>query len=267
VLFGVVNPSGRLAESIPLRLEDTASFLNFPGEKGHVRYGEGLFVGYRDFDARDAAVSFPFGHGLSYTTFGYSGLSVLESGDGIEVSVTVTNTGERDGREVVQVYVSVPGSSVQRPIRELKGFANVAVAAGSAESVVIRIAAEDLAFYDVAAARWTVEGGEYLVSVGASSRDLRATASVELAGDAGLAPLTIDSTIGEWLQHPAGSAILLGALSQGDAQFGGMLQDPGMRKMVESMPLARVAAFPGSPVTRDQLGHLVAAANGEAAAG
>ena len=116
VLFGVVNPSGRLAESIPLRLEDTPAFLNFPGEAGHVRYGEGLFVGYRDYDARDAAVSFPFGHGLSYTTFEFSGLVGLGLGRRASTSaLTVTNTGDRDGREVVQVYVSVPGSSVLAP--------------------------------------------------------------------------------------------------------------------------------------------------------
>jgi beta-glucosidase len=269
VLFGVVNPSGRLAESIPLRLEDTASYLNFPGEKGHVRYGEGLFVGYRDFDARDAAVSFPFGHGLSYTSFAFSGLTVAADadGDGIAVSLDVANTGDRDGREVVQVYVSVPGSSVQRPVRELKGFANVAVAAGATERVAVRIPNEDLAFYDTAQERWTVEAGEYEVTVGASSRDLRGSATVTLAGDAGLPLLAFDSTIGEWLAHPIGSQILMGALAQsGGGAVAGMLDDPGLRRMAESMPLNRVAAFPGSPVTAEQIQQLVAAANAATAA-
>ncbi|MFJ8895103.1 glycoside hydrolase family 3 C-terminal domain-containing protein [Leifsonia sp. NPDC102414] len=269
VLFGVVNPSGRLAESIPLRLEDTASYLNFPGEKGHVRYGEGLFVGYRDFDARDAAVSFPFGHGLSYTSFAFSGLTVAADadGDGIAVSLDVANTGDRDGREVVQVYVSVPGSSVQRPVRELKGFANVAVAAGATERVTVRIPNEDLAFYDTAQERWTVEAGEYEVTVGASSRDLRGSATVTLAGDAGLPLLAFDSTIGEWLAHPIGSQILMGALAQsGGGAVAGMLDDPGLRRMAESMPLNRVAAFPGSPVTAEQIQQLVAAANAATAA-
>lgn len=267
VLFGVVNPSGRLAESIPLRLEDTASYLNFPGEKGHVRYGEGLFVGYRDFDARNAEVSFPFGHGLSYAAFEFSGLAVSGDADGIEVSVDVMNTGERDGREVVQVYVSVPGSSVQRPVRELKGFANVAVAAGASERVTVRIPSEDLAFYDTAQERWVVEGGEYEVAVGASSRDLRGTATVALAGDAGLPLLAFDSTLGEWLAHPVGGQILMGALGQsGGGAVAGMLDDPGLRRMAESMPLNRVAAFPGSPVTAEQIHQLVAAANAATAA-
>jgi beta-glucosidase len=265
VLFGVVNPSGRLAESIPVRIEDTASYLNFPGEKGHVRYGEGLFVGYRDFDARGAAVSYPFGHGLSYTTFAFGALTASPAADGgIRVSVEVTNTGDRDGREVVQVYVSVPASRVQRPLRELKGFANVAVAAGATETVVIDLSAADLAYYDTELGGWSVEGGDYVVEVGASSRDLRGSVTVTLDGDGRTAPLTVDSTLGEWLEHPVGGPILMAALAQStQAQgMGAMLADPGLRRMAESIPLVRAAAFPGSPVTREQLDQLVAAANG-----
>ncbi|MEY9952234.1 glycoside hydrolase family 3 C-terminal domain-containing protein [Leifsonia sp. EB34] len=264
VLFGVVNPSGRLAETIPLRLEDTASYLNFPGEKGHVRYGEGLFVGYRDFDARDAAVSFPFGHGLSYTTFAFGVPTATVTGEGgIRVTVDVTNTGDRDGREVVQVYVSVPASRVQRPVRELKGFANLAVAAGATETAVIDLAAEDLAYFDIELGGWTVEGGDYVVEVGASSRDLRGSAVVTLAGDGRAAPLTVQSTLGEWLSHPVGGPILMSALAQSaEAQgMGAMLNDPSLRRMAESIPLVRAAAFPGSPVTAEQLDQLVAAAN------
>ena len=104
VLFGAVNPSGKLAETVPLRLEDTPAFLNFPGEDGHVRYGEGLFVGYRWYEARRMEVAFPFGHGLSYTTFGYGDAAAAVTADGdVEVRITVTNTGDRAGREVVQV--------------------------------------------------------------------------------------------------------------------------------------------------------------------
>lgn len=263
VLFGVVNPSGRLAESIPVRLEDTASYLNFPGEKGHVRYGEGLFVGYRDFDARGLTVSFPFGHGLSYTTFAFGApVASVNADGGLRVSVDVTNTGARDGREVVQVYVSVPGSRVQRPVRELKGFANVAVAAGATETVLVEIPAADLAYYDTELGGWVVEGGDYVVEVGASSRDLRGSATVALAGDGRRAPLTVDSTLGEWLEHPVGGPVLMAALAQSEeAQgMGAMLADPDLRRMAESIPLIRAASFPGSPVTREQLDQLVAAA-------
>ena len=117
VLFGTVNPSGRLAETIPLRLQDHPSYLDFPGEHGHVRYGEGLFVGYRGFDAREQEVAYPFGFGLSYTAFGYGRATATATAAGVEVRVAVTNTGDRDGREVVQVYASLPGSAVRRARR------------------------------------------------------------------------------------------------------------------------------------------------------
>jgi len=263
VLFGAVNPSGRLAETVIAHLGDTAASINFPGEKGHVRYGEGLFVGYRDVDAREVAVSFPFGHGLSYTTFDFGAPAVEATADGgIHVSVDVTNSGDRDGREVVQVYVALPGSAVTRPVRELKGFANVAIAAGATESVVIEIPADDLAYYDTDLAGWIVEGGDYVVSVGASSRDLRGTATVTLAGDGKAVPLSVESTLGEWLSHPVGAQVLGAALAQtGDAAVAGMLADPGLRRMAEGIPLIRAIGFSGNAVSPEQLDQLVAAAN------
>jgi beta-glucosidase len=131
--------------------------------------------------------------------------------------------------------------------------------------VRIHIPNEDLAYFDTARGAWVVEGGDYEVHVGASSRDLRGTAGVSLAGDAGPAILSAESTIGEWLKHPVGGQILAGALAQsGDAGMGAMLADPALMRMIESMPLNRVAAFPGSPVTAEQLGQLVVAANGAA---
>ena len=264
VLFGLVNPSGRLAETIPVRLEDTPAFLDFPGEAGHVRYGEGLFVGYRYYDSRDAAVDFAFGHGLSYTTFEYSGISAVQSEVGLEVTLTITNTGSRDGREVAQVYVGVPGSAAVRPVRELKGFASVEVAAGASRQVTIVIPSEDLAYFDTASAAWTVESGDYAVSVGASSRDLRGEVVVAVVGDAGLTELQVDSTVGEWMRHPIGGQILGAAFAQGTGnEMGALLADPAMLRMAESMPLNRVAAFPGSPITSEQLDQLVVAVNAQ----
>lgn len=145
-----------------MRIEDTPAFLDFPGEFSHVRYGEGLFVGYRWYDARRLEVAFPFGHGLSYTTFEYgdAAASVAENGD-IAVTVPVTNTGDRAGREVVQVYTSLPGSPVQRPQRELKTFASVALEAGETRSVTVTVRRKDLAYWDIRADRWVVEGGSY----------------------------------------------------------------------------------------------------------
>jgi beta-glucosidase len=264
VLFGRVNPSGRLAETIPLRLADHPSYLDFPGEHGHVRYGEGLFVGYRGFDAREQEVAYPFGFGLSYTTFSYGAATATATADGIEVRVPVTNAGQRDGREVVQVYVSLPGSRVTRAPRELKAFASVPIEAGQTREVALAIAREDLAYWDTRLGRWVVEGGEYHCAVGASSRDLRATVTVVVAGDDARVPLTADSTLGEWLADPRG-AQALGAAFAGPSGDGGpmatLLTNPTMLLFLSSLPLARLTAFPGTPLTAEAIATLVAAVN------
>lgn len=264
VLYGVVNPSGRLTETIPLRLADTPAYLDFPGEFGHVRYGEGLFVGYRWYDARDAAVHFPFGHGLSYTSFAYSGLEVSADANGIAARVTVTNTGERDGREVVQLYTGLAGSAVQRAPRELKAFASVELAAGESRVVELAVRREDLAYWDVRVDRWVVEGGEYLVAVGASSRDLRVEAGVAVEGDAVRLPLTMESSIGDLMGDPVAGPIVaqaLGGLFGGDPAMAAMADDEGMAKMMASFPIGRLVGFPGIPVTREQIEQLLQAAN------
>ena len=261
VLFGRVNPSGRLAETIPLRLEDHPSYLDFPGENGHVRYGEGIHVGYRGFDAREREVAYPFGFGLSYTTFEYGQASATATADGIDIRIPVTNAGGRDGREVVQVYVSLPGSRVRRAPRELKAFASVEIPAGQTVDVRLRVERDDLAYWDTRLGRWVVEGGEYHCAVGASSRDLRSTAVVTVAGDDARVPLTADSSVAEWLADPRGAELLTEALNAGgDPAIARLFADPEMLAMIGSTPLARLAAFPGSPVTPEVLEKLVAAA-------
>jgi len=264
VLFGRVNPSGRLAETIPLKLRDHPSYLDFPGEHGHVRYGEGLYVGYRGFDAREQPVAYPFGFGLSYTTFEYGQPSATATDAGIEVRVPVTNAGQRDGREVVQVYVSLPGSAVRRAPRELKAFASVPVAAGETADVTLVIDRDDLAYWDTRLGRWVVEGGEYHCAVGACSRDLRGTAVSEVKGDDARVPLTTDSTLGEWLADPRGAQVL-GQAFAGAADTDGMMaaafSDPTMLLFLSAIPLGRMAAFPGSPLTPQLIADLVAAAN------
>jgi beta-glucosidase len=267
VVFGRVNPSGRLAETIPLKLADHPSYLDFPGENGHVRYGEGIHVGYRGFDARDQDVAYPFGFGLSYTTFSYGQASAAVTGTGIEVRVPVTNTGQRDGREVVQVYVSLPGSAVRRAPRELKAFANVAIAAGQTADVVLTIDRADLAYWETRLGRWVVEGGEYHCAVGASSRDLRTTAVADVSGDDARVPLTAESTVAEWFADPRGAELLGQAFAAAAASGDGgpvtdLLADPGLAMFIGSLPLSRVAAFPGNPLTPELLDKLLANANG-----
>lgn len=263
VLFGRVNPSGRLAETIPLKLQDHPSYLDFPGENMHVRYGEGIHVGYRGFDARDQEVAYPFGFGLSYTTFEYGQASAVATGAGIEVRIPVTNTGGRDGREVVQVYVSLPGSKTRRAPRELKTFANVAIAVGETADVVLTIARDDLAYWDTRLGRWVVEGGEYHCAVGASSRDLRSTAVAEVAGDDTRVPLTPDSTVAEWFADPRGAELLGQALAAmpGEGPVARLVADPELAAFIGSLPLRRMTAFPGSQLTAEVLDKLAAAAN------
>ncbi|GHE90704.1 glycosyl hydrolase [Amycolatopsis deserti] len=263
VLFGRVNPAGRLAETIPVRLADHPSYLDFPGENGHVRYGEGLHVGYRGFDARELEVAYPFGFGLSYTTFEYGQARATATDAGIEVRVPVTNTGDRDGREVVQVYVSVPGSGVRRAPRELKAFANVPIAAGETTEVVLHIAREDLAYWDTRLHRWVVEGGEYHCAVGSSSRHLHTTATAEVTGDDVRLPLTGESTVAEWFADPRGAELLGRAFASADSgPIARLIADPGTISLVGSLPLSRMSAFPGSPLTADALAKLIAEANG-----
>ena len=254
VLFGTVDPSGRLAETIPLRLADVPSYTDFPGEHSHVRYGEGLFVGYRGFDARGTDVSFPFGHGLSYTSFAYSDASATAE----EVAVTVTNIGGRAGTEVVQVYVSVPGSAVTRPPRELKGFAKVRLEPGEARQVRIPLRRSDLAYWDTRVDEWVVEGGRYVVEIGASSRDLRVRCDVDITGDAVRVPLTLDSSIGEVLANPAAAEVLGRMFAQ--SAGGSAALDPAVPAMAASMPLGRVLSFGDFGIEADQVQALLDAA-------
>ncbi|MGF3056814.1 glycoside hydrolase family 3 C-terminal domain-containing protein [Microbacterium sp. YY-01] len=269
VLFGAVNPSGKLTETIPVRLEDNPSYGNFPGEFGHVRYGEGILVGYRWYDARNIDVVYPFGHGLSYTSFDYGQVTAETVDSGIRVTVDVTNTGARDGREVVQVYTGLAQSAVQRAPRELKAFASVALAAGETRTIELHIDREDLAYWDIRVDRWVVEGGEYTIDVAASSRDIRSSTTVTVDGDAVDVPLTMESSIGDLLRNPVSGPIMRGAMSgmfgdqsHNDAESA---QEPDtddtLAKILESFPIGRIVGFPNVPVTYEQIEQLIAAAN------
>ena len=180
VLFGDVTPSGKLPQTFPVRVEDNPAYLNFPGENGKVYYGEGLFVGYRYYDKKRIAPLFPFGFGLSYTTFGYSPLRLstqeINPDDTLQVSVDVTNTGQRAGQEVVQLYVRDMQARLQRPEKELKAFAKVHLEPGECKTITLSIERSALAYYDDLAHQWVAEAGEFEVLVGASSQDIRATA-------------------------------------------------------------------------------------------
>ena len=190
ILFGDVNPSGRLPTTWPHRLEDTPAFVNYPGELGEVHYGEGLFIGYRHYDARQIEPRFAFGHGLSYTVFEYANARAAvregpgdEDGGDLEVTVEVEvrNAGPVAGQEVVQLYLRDPEASVARPERELAAFAKVSLEPGETQTVRLTLGAEALSYWDKTQQRWVAEAGGYEAQLGGSSRDLRATAAFELA--------------------------------------------------------------------------------------
>jgi len=260
LLLGRVSPSGRLAETIPQKLSDNPTIGNFPGEDHIVRYGEGLLIGYRWYDAHEMPVAYPFGHGLSYTSFDYSDLEVTVLDDGprprVEVAVTVANSGDRAGAEVVQVYVGDPVASVYRPVQELRGFRKVAVEAGASTRVTIELDHRAFAYWHTARAEWAVEGGEFQIRVGASSRDIRLTQSVTLSGGEISAPLAVDSSYGEFLAVPDARDWLHETLLR--APLGERVIGTHLGKMLETVPVSRLSRFPGSGFTEADIEDFLA---------
>ena len=253
ILVGVAEPSGRLTETIPLRLADTPSFLNFPGEANVVRYGEGVFVGYRHYETIDRPVRYPFGFGLTYTTFAIGEPVATRTG----VRVRVTNTGTRAGSEVVQVYVAPAPSAVARPVRELRGFAKVRLEPG--ESSEVEIALDDRAFahWDVLRHEWRVPGGEYRIEVGRNAHDIVGSVVVRRRGPAP-ERLTLESTVGELLDHPVTGPILARAVrGAGDSSA----MDGNLFDMVSSVPIRRLMRFPGVGDSMRRLPLLLTIAN------
>lgn len=179
-LLGITNPSGKLSETWPLALEDTPCHRYYPGRERTCEYREGLYVGYRYYDTASIPVRYPFGYGLSYTTFSYSGLKT----DGKQVTFTLQNTGEADGAEVAQVYVSCKNSAVYRPRKELKGFVKVFLRAGESKEVTVTLDDKAFRYFDVDTGAFEIEGGEYEISVAASVSDVKLTATMQVTGSA-----------------------------------------------------------------------------------
>ncbi|NJM40749.1 MAG: glycosyl hydrolase, partial [Anaerolineae bacterium] len=230
VLLGKTNPCGKLAETFPLKLSDTPAYLNHPGENGTVRYGEGLFIGYRYYEAKRVPVQFPFGYGLSYTTFAYSNLKLsaahFNDVDGLAVSVDVTNTGAVAGKEIVQVYVHDCKSRLVRPDKELKGFAKVALQPGETKTVTVQLNFRAFAYFHPGHHRWVAESGEFNILVGASSADIRCNATVTLRSTLELPSLLHpQSTVRDWLDDSHGKPVFEPMFSQMMAQWGTMLGD------------------------------------------
>lgn len=184
VITGRANPSGRLNETYPVRYEDTPAFRSFPSTERCALYREGLYTGYRYYDTSGVRVQFPFGYGLSYTSFSFSDPVVTEKG----ITFILTNTGERDGAEVAQMYVGLPDGQVFRPRKELKGFAKVFLKAGESRKVAIPFDDKTFRYWNVSTNGWETEGGEYQIMVGSSVSDIRLTAGWKVQGTAGSLP-------------------------------------------------------------------------------
>jgi beta-glucosidase len=256
ILYGVVNPSGKLAETFPLQLEDTPAHINFPGENGQVRYGEGLFIGYRYYDAKRAPVLFPFGYGLSYTTFAYSNAHVsattFRDVDGVTVSVDITNTGAVAGKEIVQVYVRDCQCKLVRPEKELKGFAKVELQPGETKSVAVTLDFRAFAFWHPGHKQWVAEEGEFDILIGASAADIRASVPVTLHSTQTLPSLlNYESTVREWLEDPHGRPVFETLFQQMTAQmehaFGGNSEEGeigiNMMGFIMGTPLTSILGF------------------------
>ena len=254
VLFGKVNPCGKLAETFPLRLADTPAYLNWPGGAGKVYYGERLHIGYRYYDAKQMPVLFPFGYGLSYTSFEYSHPKVsaktFKDIDGLTVSVDITNTGDLPGSEIVQVYIHDHESELTRPEKELKGFAKVHLQPGETKTVSIPLDFRSFAFYHPKHRQWITESGEFDLLIGASSADIRHVETVTLESTVILKSLLDkESTIGEWLDDPRGRVVLnplmVKLLEESQHLFGSGDEDEetvnrNIMMMVSGMPLVSV---------------------------
>jgi len=234
-----------------------------------VRYGEGIFVGYRAYDRLSQDVSYPFGHGLSYTTFEYSDLQVSVNGrheDGdlrVSVHVTITNTGDMAGDEVVQLYVRDVDSSVSRPVRELKGFVKVGLEPAESKRVTIDLNSRDFSFWSIRTHSWVLEAGRFQIAIGASSRDLRVTARLSIDAPDIRGPLDQESTLTEWLQDPTGGPALRAAVGVGpDGRARGILGDEELLPVVGSMPLRTIASFSSMGIDRSVVEAALAAVSG-----
>lgn len=240
LLYGDVNPSGKLAETYPLSLEDTPCYDNFAAHGLTSEYREGLFVGYRYYDSAQKPVCFPFGFGLSYTSFAYHDLqlsrSALLEGEGLSLQVTITNTGRRAGAESFQVYVRAPQGPAYRPEKELKGFGKVFLEPGESKTVTVQLDSRAFAYYNPLIHDWYVASGSYRVLVGASSRDIRLEAPVEVASLRPDAPQPDLRQLAPAYYHPE-----QGFQAVPDGEFEALL----------GYPLPQADRLPGDPFDRN----------------
>jgi beta-glucosidase len=275
LLFGDANPSGKLAETFPQVLSDNPSYLNFPGEGDKVEYKEGLFVGYRYYDKKNIEPLFPFGFGLSYTSFKYSKLTInkkeIHDTDTVSVSVNVKNTGSVAGKEIVQLYVKDVASSVIRPAKELKGFEKVELQPGEEKTVIFTLDKRSFAYYDVEVKDWHVETGTFEIMIGKSSKEIILKDSVNIQSTSTI-PKTVhrNTTVGDLLTNPNVASIAKGLLAKANESnpiFNMSEEDSEasemMAAMMKYMPLRALVNFSQGAFTEEMLGEMIEQLNGQ----
>ena len=262
LLFGQANPCGKLAETVPYKLSDNPSYLHFPGDGKTVEYKEGVFVGYRYYDTKEMPVRYPFGYGLSYTTFEYSDMQVsaeeIKDTETLKVSLKIKNTGNMTGKEIVQLYVADKTGAVSRPVKELKNFVKVELQPQEEKTVEMELDKRSFAWYCTELADWYAATGEYEILAAASSRDIRLRKTVKVISSQNL-PLSVsrNTTISELLENP-GTAVMIKELAESlVAHMGGSQEaeegnaaaeaiTPEMSmKMMENAPLRSMRSFMG----------------------
>ncbi|MBN2651254.1 MAG: glycoside hydrolase family 3 C-terminal domain-containing protein [Spirochaetales bacterium] len=308
ILLGKVNPSGKLAETFPLKLEDNPSFHYFPGTPAQVQYREGIFVGYRYYDSADKEVLFPFGHGLSYTQFDYSELQVEEQqleaqelldGKKLNFSCKITNSGDVEGAEIVQVYISHKDSPIDKPEQELKGFRKIRLLPGESKTVEFELDSRSFAHFDADSEEWKIASGNYEIRVAASSRDIRLSQELKIIGPQiegnkldyaktllsgnkvsdsefeqllGHAlpqpeparPFTLNSTLGELSKRWIGKILLKFVIKETSKEFAGS-DDEALKEMINrsavEMPVRGLVLMSGGMVSFRTVGIILAVAN------
>ena len=274
VLFGEVNPSGRLSETFPNRLEDTPCYLTYGKGKDHAEYREGVFVGYRYYTTREMDVQYPFGYGLSYTTFGYSSLTVdkneLTDAETLSVSVDVENTGDRTGKEVVQLYVAPVSFEVLRPVRELKGFEKVSLESGEKKTVTFSLDDRDFAVWNAELHCWDVPDGAYRIQICRNAQEVILETEVHVKNTKRpRRKYTVNTCMGELLADPKAQQIV-GQMMGGNEQAkemeeksqGDAVSQEMLAAMMQDMPLRQLISFvPG--MTWDVLNGILEAVNAD----
>ncbi|QHM75366.1 Thermostable beta-glucosidase B [Mixta theicola] len=264
ILFGKRNPCGKLTVTMPNTLEETPAWLHYPGENLRHYYGEGLFVGYRYYDKRQLTPQFPFGFGLSYTRFAYDNIALsacrIGAGETLNVTFDLTNCGDREGKEIVQLYAAAPAGELIREVRALKAFTKVALAAGETRRVTLSLPIADLACYHPGLEEWVITPGRWQIFVGASSRDLPLSASVEVDCPARYLPLRDDNSLQQLIQQPEAFARVVALIA---AKSG--VPEPQVReKLIRLAPdmvfglLTSLTEFLALDIERDELNAVLA---------